>query len=146
MIGGTSFGDEDYFEEIKDKAEKIANIDFISNVPRIEIYKYYAEASMLINTSSSEGFPNTFLESWANNTPIITLNFDPDDIISKYSLGLYSKNFNELKENIIKLIEDDQLRKKMGINGFNYVKEEHDIHKIANDYEKLFTTLLNING
>jgi len=142
MIGGTSYGDEDYFEEIKKKAEKIGNLEFISNIPSKKIYKYYSEASILINTSSSEGFPNTFLESWANYTPIVSLNFDPDNIISKYTLGLHSKNFDELKENTQKLIGNTYLRKKMGINGFNYVKKEHEVNKIVTDYEKLFKTLI----
>ena len=102
----------DDFEEIKKKAEKIGNLEFISNIPSKKIYKYYSEASILINTSSSEGFPNTFLESWANYTPIVSLNFDPDNIISKYTLGLHSKNFDELKENTQKLIGNTYLRKK----------------------------------
>lgn len=142
MIGGTSYGDEQYFEEIKKKAKKIENLEFISNVPHDEIYKYYSEASIFINTSSSEGFPNTFLESWANYTPIVSLNFDPDNIISKHHLGFSSKNFDQLKEYTQKLMENDYLIKKMGISGFNYVRQEHDIHKIGREYEKLFRALL----
>lgn len=145
MIGGLSYGDEACYNKIKEKAEKIDNLTFIGSVPHNEIYQYFAEASLFINTSSSEGFPNTFLESWANHTPIVSLNFDPDEIIANNNLGLYSKNFHELKESTQKLMEDDDLREKMGVNCFNYVDKEHNLQKIVNEYENLFQNLITNN-
>ena len=142
MIGAVSYGDEDYHDEIRGKAEKIDNLSFIGEVAHEEIYKYYSEASLFVNTSCNEGFPNRFLESWANSTPIVSLNFDPDNIISNYELGLSSKNFNQLMEDTRQLMENDELRVKMGFNCFNYVKKEHDIYKIVDEYEKLFFGLI----
>ena len=143
MIGGINFGHEEYYNLLKDKSENIDNLEFLGYIPSNKIYQYYSKASVLINTSSTEGFPNTFLESWANQNPVVSLNFDPDNIITKYKLGYNSRNFNELLNNTVKIIENDNLREIMGNNGLNYVKREHNSPKIAEDYERLIDDLTN---
>ena len=48
------------------------------------------KSKILINTSSFEGFPNTFVQAWANGVPVISLKVDPDNIIKKKkSLPMY---------------------------------------------------------
>ena len=76
MIGGLSYGDENYYKKIRFKSKNLKNLEFLGSVPRLNIDKHYSESYLLINTSSSEGFPNTFLEAWANKIPVISLNFD----------------------------------------------------------------------
>lgn len=142
MICGLSPGNDNYFKEIKEKSKQVENLEFLGSVPREKIDKHYSESYFLINTSSSEGFPNTFLEAWANKVPVISLNFDPDCIIHKNRLGLNCNNFNELIENTQKMIKNNSLREEMGINGFNYVSREHSINKIMSEYENAFKTLI----
>jgi glycosyltransferase involved in cell wall biosynthesis len=145
MIGGLqdSFKtSSDYYNKIKRLASVIKNLDFISYVPHNEINKYYAESAVLINTSTVEGFPNTYLEAWGNYTPVITLDFDPDEIICTYKLGLHSKTFEKMVEDVKTLLKDDKLRKEMGINSRKYVEKKHDINKIVNEYEDLIESLI----
>lgn len=142
MIGDLSFGNEDYYNQISQEAKKVENLEFVGPVPREEIDKYYAESYVLVSTSTREGFPNIFLESWANKTPVISLKFDPDNIITRFNLGRCSKDFEELIENTRNIMENDDLRKKLGSNGFNYVKNEHNQDKIVQEYEKLFYKLI----
>jgi glycosyltransferase involved in cell wall biosynthesis len=144
MIGGMQDPfktSSDYYNKIKKLASVIKNLDFISYVPHNEINKYYAESAVLINTSTVEGFPNTYLEAWGNYTPVITLDFDPDEIICNYKLGLHSKTFEKMIEDVKTLIKDDKLRKEMGINSRKYVEKKHDINKIVNEYEDLIKSL-----
>lgn len=143
MIGGLSYGDEDYYEEIKMRTEDLGNLEFLGHIPRDKIDRYYAESCLFINTSSREGFPNTFLESWANKTPVLSINFDPDNIITKYKLGLNSRNMDNLVENTCKLMKNKKLREEMGVNGFNYVNMEHNAEKIISRYEIAFKSLIN---
>jgi len=138
MIGGPSDEDPEYYNKIKEAAARINNLDFIGFVPHNKIDRYYAESSLLINTSSIEGFPNTFLEAWGNYIPVVSLSFDPDEIICKHKLGFHSEDFDNLVKNTYTLLKNKSLRKKMGIEGRKYVEKEHNISNILEKYEKIF--------
>jgi len=141
-VGNSSKSAFKYYNDIKEAASKINNFDFKGFVPYKEINRYYAESSLVINTSYVEGFPNTFLEAWGNYTPVITLDFDPDEIICRYKLGLHSKTFEQLIKDTKTLLYNDNLREEMGINSREYVEKEHNLNKILNEYELLIKNLV----
>jgi len=136
MIGGES-KEKELYTQIEKEANTISNLEFLGFVPHHKIQKYYQEASIFINTSQIEGFPNTFLESWINGTPVISLNVDPDEIICKDKLGFHSKTLEQLILDINNLFFDDNLRKEIGMNAKKYVEENHDLKKITSEFEKL---------
>lgn len=141
--GGSTPAYFEYRDKIKEAASKIPNLKFMWNIPHHEIDKYYAESFLLVNTSPSEGFPNTFLEAWGNKIPVVSLNFDPDGIIHNNLLGFHSKTFEDMIKNIKTLIKNEELRKEMGKNSYDYVKKDHNIKKIVKDYELLIDSILN---
>ena len=141
-IGGISESDFKYYNDIEKAASKINNIDFKGFVHNKEINKYYAESTLFINTSYVEGFPNTYLEAWGNYTPVITLDFDPDEIICKYKLCLHSKSFDKMIKDIETILKNDNLIKEMGENSREYVEKEHNMEKIINEYEILIKKLM----
>ena len=137
MIGGKGESQE-LFEKIKIRSKKIDNLDFKGFVPYDQIYDYYKDAMFLVNTSKLEGFPNTFLEAWMFEKPVVSLNFDPDEIICRYELGFHSKSFDKLRKCVKILINKRKIREKLGKQARSYVKKIHDIENICDDYEKLF--------
>lgn len=141
IIGGAS-GDKKFYEQIKETASKIQNIDFMGFVQYHEIDKYFDKASIFVNTSTVEGFPNTFLQAWARHAPVVSLNVDPDEIICKYKLGFHSRTFEQMVDDVKMLLEDEKLREEMGINGRRYVEKEHDIKKIVSEYVELFRGII----
>jgi glycosyltransferase involved in cell wall biosynthesis len=146
MIGGPSASNPKYYNKIKNEAKKIDNLEFLGFIPHNKINKYYEESSVLVNTSPKEGFPNIFLEAWGNKIPVITLEFDPDGIISEYKLGFHSENFQSLINNTYKLLNDKNIRERMGNNAREYIEKEHDTNKIINQYEKTFREIISINN
>lgn len=137
MIGGEYLYEKEVFKNIKNESETITNLKFLGFVPHHEIQKYYKNASIFINTSKIEGFPNTFLEAWVNYTPVISLNVDPDEVICNEKLGLHSKTYEQMITDIRTLLCNDNLRNEMGLNAKKYVEQNHDIKKIADQFEKL---------
>lgn len=101
------------------------NMTFVSSCPREEIWQYYAGAKALVSTSCLEGFPNVFLESWDYGKPVISLGFDPDDIISRHGLGRVAQDFDGLVAAIRELEDSDRLVKNLGEAGRRYLELNH---------------------
>jgi glycosyltransferase involved in cell wall biosynthesis len=141
MIGGPS-GDKKFYEKIEDLANKIQNLDFVGFVPFHEINQYFDRASILINTSPKEGFPNTFIQAWARYVPTVTLNADPDGVICRYRLGFHSRTCEKLVSDVKLLLGDEVLLDELGMNARRYAEKEHDIKKIVAEYEKVFSKLI----
>ena len=88
---------------------KCNNVEFVGYLKRTEILPFLAQAYALLNTSHYEGFSNTYLESLAVGTPIITsTKADPDYIISKNNLGKVVNDFAEFNNAINIIIENQQ--------------------------------------
>ena len=86
------------------------------NIPEMD--EYYNSATILINTSYSEGYPNSFLQSLANKTPIISYSANPDNFLER-SGGGYSARGNkaEFISKIRELYDNEAELKRMSQSG-----------------------------
>lgn len=111
------------------------------NIPEIKLYylgkktiqeinEILNEAHILINTSKYEGFSNTFIQAFMRKVPVISMNSNPDNILTEKSIGFVCPTFNELVEKTELLIINHQLRNEMGKKAYNYAIENHSIEKI----------------
>jgi glycosyltransferase involved in cell wall biosynthesis len=137
MIGGHT-GNQDLFDGMKESSKRIPNFEHLGVIPFDEVNGYFSRASILVNTSMFEGFPHAFIQAWMHYAPVASLNADPDEIICRYKMGLHSKTFNQLIEDVKTLLKNKQLRKEMGGNGRHYVERKHDITKIINKHIEVF--------
>ena len=117
------------------------NVRFLGFKTGGELEKLYENASVFINTSLIEGFPNTLIEAGIHYTPYITF-YDPDDVVQRYELGFRVKDIDEAVQAIETIMESPALMRKMGYNIRRYVVKNHDINKTVEAYEKLFKKLL----
>lgn len=95
MIGGPAPGLESYFEAIRQKALPVRNLEFLGAVPYSQVNCYYSRAKIFVNTSETEGFPNSFLQAWIRKLPVVSF-FDPDNLIATKKLGVTPKNLEEM--------------------------------------------------
>jgi len=68
--------------------QKPSNVKIVEHLPFDACERLFEEASVLVNTSRFEGFPNTFLQSACHGVPIASLGVNPDQILTRYGLGL----------------------------------------------------------
>lgn len=141
MIGGENKGRKDVYTNVEKEAKTLPNLEFLGFVPYHKIQQYFKDAALFINTSQIEGFPNTFLESWVMGTPVVSLNVDPDEVICKNKLGFHSKSLEQLILDVNTLFFDENLRREMGTNAKRYVEQNHDLKKVASEFEKLIASL-----
>jgi glycosyltransferase involved in cell wall biosynthesis len=101
------------------------NIEYRGQVSPAEAQSVIRNAGLLLSTSNIEGFPNTFLQAWAEGVPIVSLELDPDGVIDKYKLGKVSKTIEECVVSIRQLLNDQVLNNSLGANGIEYVRNFH---------------------
>lgn len=137
--------DKNYWNQIYFKAKKRKNIKFYEFIPFHKIDKTFNKAKIFINTSTFEGFPNTFIQSLLNGTPIISLNVDPDDFLILNKCGFNCKDdFKKLVKYLKLLLDDDKLYFKYSKNGYDFVKENNDIKKISHLWSILIKNIINV--
>jgi len=130
MICPPAENNPDYFKIIKAEAEQIPNLKFISWVPFDRIGVYFRKAKIFVSTSLSEGFPNTFIQAWQNRVPLISYKVNPDKIIDKHRLGFCANGDEGQMEKLLKkVLKNNQLRRQLAVNSYNYVRQYHDLKK-----------------
>ncbi|MHC4524788.1 MAG: glycosyltransferase family 4 protein [Planctomycetota bacterium] len=136
MICQQATGDTSY-QDLKAAAAKIGNLKFIDRVPFAEIDGYFERAKVFVNTSDSEGFPNTFIQACKVSVPILSLNVNPDGFLDEYGCGVCcSGDIDRLVDETGRVISTDA-GDKMGACARKYVEQNHNITKIIEQYKEL---------
>ena len=115
------------------------------NGPTKDIGKEYAESSMLVMSSHYEGFPMVMIEAMACGLPAVCFDFKcgPRDIIVEGENGLIvpDGDIEGLAEAIVRLMRDDELRKRMGENAKRVV-ETYSEERVMGMWEDLYEEIL----
>lgn len=97
-------------------------------------------------TSLNEGTPVSLIEAQASNNPIVTTDVGGvENIVLKNETAFIveSNNLEEVVSSLLKLVEDESLRKKMGDKGWDFVKKEFHYMRLVDDMRNLYNSLLN---
>lgn len=133
--------DGTHFESVRERAQTIDNLEFVGSVPPDEVHDYYARAAMLVNTSRTEGFPNTFLEAWRYETPVVSLTFDLDGLLASGTGGIYAGSPARLADEVEGLAADPDRRATLGGAGRALVADRYSLDRAVDRYEALLTSL-----
>ena len=133
MIGGAVAGEEPLFEDIKDEAKDIQNLEFLGAVPYQSVNNYFMESKVFLNTSDSEGYPNSFLQAWARSTPVVSF-FDPDNIIRDKGHGCVPQDLNRMKSDVEALLSDDRRRTSIGADARKFVFDNYSSDPVVETY------------
>lgn len=111
------------------------------NAPTKNIGKEYSESSMLVMSSHYEGFPMVMVEAMACGLPAVSFDFKcgPKDIIKDGENGVIvpDGDIDALAEAMMKLMGDDELRKRMGEEAKKVV-ETYSEEKVMSKWMKLY--------
>lgn len=140
MIGGPDV--RSYQDKIEKLIDSSDNVEYLGRKELDETNDLIARAILLINTSESEGFSNTFVQSWMRGTPVASMNTDPDGLIGENNIGIVESDIERLEVKIRNLIGDPVELQKMSKRSREIALERFDITKVAGKLESLFRSHL----
>ncbi|MFX0099439.1 MAG: glycosyltransferase family 4 protein [Candidatus Hodarchaeota archaeon] len=88
----------------------------------------FQACDIYVMPSRSEAYGIAYLEAWASKKPVISSNIPAmKDLFQhgKEGLQVTFDNVKDIARSIIQLLEDGQLREKMGQNGFQKIQDEN---------------------
>jgi glycosyltransferase involved in cell wall biosynthesis len=139
MIGRPEHGE--WQNDLELQINGLNNLSYLGGLPQDQVNDYLEDAHILVNTSEYEGFSNTFIQAWLREVPVVSLNSDPDRLLSVGGLGFCSGNFEKLCHDVLQLIKDRELREIVGRKARQYACEHHSIDKIGKQFQELLDGL-----
>lgn len=134
VLVGPENNDAAYFEQVTKKAEALDNVEYLGEVDPDEIHEYFSRAIALVNVSSQEGFPNTFLEAWRTATPVISLEVDTGRFLDGDAVGYADGNFDELVSIAKRYADSTETARSAGERGQRGFEENYHIAETAAKY------------
>lgn len=87
-------------EPFHDYAADTANFQWLTNVPFEETLTWFDRAELLVCTSESEGFPNTFVQAWSRGAPVVSIDVNPNGTLDNPDLGRCVTSVDEVHDAI----------------------------------------------
>jgi glycosyltransferase involved in cell wall biosynthesis len=127
IIGRPSRGK--YQEGLDAEMADLANLTYLREQPIEEVNRILARAHVFVNTSTYEGLPNTFVQSWMREVPVVSMLLDPDNLLTTRRIGFFSGSFARMVRDVRTLVENPALRDEMGRRAREYALGHHSLKK-----------------
>jgi glycosyltransferase involved in cell wall biosynthesis len=131
-------------EELSTKSEIKKNVMFPGFIKGEELITYYKSADVFVLPSFEESFPMVLLEASASGLPLIVSNLKSFESIVKDGYnGFFTRTGNDrdLATKIIYLLENEEVRKRIGRNARQKVKE-FSWERVAEETKKIYLRLI----
>lgn len=139
MAGGPYTNQSELFDKTQKEALQLPNLEFLGSILHRDTGQLFSRAKLFLNTSELEGFPNTYLQAWANGTPVVAT-FDPDGVIKKKHLGNACITQGETASALQELLHDTTTRLAVGLRAHAFVNEHFGVSAVSNYENHLFPT------
>jgi glycosyltransferase involved in cell wall biosynthesis len=106
------------------------NVMYVGEKRQSEINQLFARSHLFVNTSRYEGFPNTFIQAWMREVPVVSLDVDPDDVLERESIGVHAKSMDRLIAAIRSYVTDHAKRAEHGARARRYAMLRHSLGNV----------------
>ena len=140
-------GDGNLAEHFKQQVRELGlaeRIKFTGLLPPGEIPLAIQSSDILVHCSLREGLARTLPQAMLCGRPAVSFDVDGAREVVNENTGrlIEPKNVEQLTKACVELIEDEGLRKKLGVNGRESVKEKFAPETMVNTIEAVYEKLL----
>lgn len=134
-----SGNDLERHKELCKKLNLDAFVEFKTGITDDALKQLYSDCSFFVLPSKGEGFGIVFLEAMANKKACIgSRDCGTEDVIENNKTGfLIDAEKNEIKETILKLINNPNLCRELGENGFQKLNAEFTFERFQEKIKQL---------
>lgn len=103
--------------------------------------KFYSKISVLVHPSKGEGCSNVIMEALACGVPVITTKvagYHGEELKDGQNVLFCERTTPSVVECLLKLLNQKTLCRKLSAQGRIFAEKNHDINKIAKQYENIF--------
>lgn len=122
MIGRA--GNEGY-AQLHERMKRLGNLEYLGELPIDRVNDELARSDIFVNTSSQEGFPNTFIQAWLRGTPVVSCFVDPDGCLSRGKAGILAGSPEGLVSVIRELLDNRSRIRELGESARAYGYANH---------------------
>jgi len=140
LVGGAASYEGSLFDRISREAATLPNLDMTGFVPFVDVEKHFDDGSLLVNTSVSEGFPNTFLQAWSRGMPTVSF-FDPDARWKEHAVGEVVGSLDDMAKCVQSLMSDEERWRRASSLCREYFAVHHSVDCAVDAYEAVFDHL-----
>lgn len=125
-------------EKMKETIEGEKWVEYLGETSHQEAQELISESDIIINGSVSEGMSNTLLEAQHMGKPILATDIAGNRAIVTHKVdGFLFKNSKEFDYYATKLVQDSNLREKMGSSALKNIKK-YDLPQEVSMYERIY--------
>lgn len=129
--------DEQLADRIRETTSDLPNVEYEGGCDVAESNDYIADATVFVNTSTQEGFPNTFLQSWLRETAVVSLHADPENLLTETGLGRHAGGSTDRLVSAVRtLVTDEEERNTVCDRARDYAVEHHSIRSVVDSVER----------
>jgi glycosyltransferase involved in cell wall biosynthesis len=129
MVGApaAASGNEYWQKGLMQDIQNTPNLRYVGPQSHAEVNELLARAHVFVNTSTHEGFPNTFIQAWLRDVAIVSLHVDPDQVLEREGVGIAAHSESRLAPAVRELIDNPDLRAAYVARGRAHAQAHHSL-------------------
>jgi hypothetical protein len=127
-MAGRPSGLQRRFAPLMERIQRTPNLEYLGELSIEGVNQRMAGAAIHVNTSSFEGFPNTFIQAWAQGAVVVTIAVDPDeDTMENLGIGICTGTYERLRTTIDELARAPERRSAIAAQAFAFAHANHSL-------------------
>jgi glycosyltransferase involved in cell wall biosynthesis len=138
-----------YLENLAREMNMADKIIFAGLVPPGEVARYIGIMDCVAHLSSREALSRALPQALAAGKPVVAYDFDgADEICLENETGFLIRagDVASVAQKLLQLANDPELRKRLGLRGQNFVRENFSVEKMVDDQYHLYLKLAAEHG